>query len=135
MHRVVLDTNVLAPAFACPGSVCDQLFQKLVSAQVELVVSSFILSELRRVLARKFGVVPEAVDETIELLRNFAIVVEPSEQLKTIANPDADNRILECAIAGDVEYLVTGDTKHLLPLGHVRGIPLITPRQALDQLT
>jgi predicted nucleic acid-binding protein len=46
----------------------------------------------------------------------------------------ADNLILATAIAGRVDMLVSGDHQHVLPLGVVEGIPIVTPREALERI-
>jgi predicted nucleic acid-binding protein len=45
-------------------------------------------------------------------------------------DPD-DNRVLECALAGAADFIVSGD-KHLLRLGSHAGIAIITVRQFLQ---
>jgi predicted nucleic acid-binding protein len=42
--------------------------------------------------------------------------------------------VLECALAGEADYLVTGDKKHLLPLRQFRGIRIISPAEFLKRL-
>ncbi|MBM3239972.1 PIN domain-containing protein [Candidatus Poribacteria bacterium] len=53
------------------------------------------------------------------------IVVTPTERIKVIEQDPDDNRILECAVEGNVNYIVSGD-RHLLNLGRYRGIEIIT---------
>jgi len=48
-----------------------------------------------------------------------------------ITDPD-DNMILECAVVGGATHIVTGDKRHLLPLGSYQGISIIN---AADFLT
>jgi predicted nucleic acid-binding protein len=51
---------------------------------------------------------------------------EPAESVVTATEDDpTEYRILECALAADTELLVTGDKKHLLPLGFFRGISTV----------
>jgi predicted nucleic acid-binding protein len=45
-------------------------------------------------------------------------------------DPD-DDRVLECAVAGEADYMVSGD-RHLLKLGSYGGIPILTVRQFMD---
>ena len=42
------------------------------------------------------------------------------------ADPD-DDKILECAVAGGASHVVTGDLRHLIPLGAYQGISIVTP--------
>ncbi len=51
-------------------------------------------------------------------------------------SPDPkDNPILAAAIAGKADLIVSGDKKHMLALGEVKGIPIVTARDALDRLS
>ena len=64
----------------------------------------------------------------------MATLVEPGERIHLVEAMDADNRILECAVAARADYLVTGDRQHLLPLRSVGGIPIITPAAFIELL-
>uniref|UniRef100_UPI001B67E7CD PIN domain-containing protein n=2 Tax=Thauera sp. TaxID=1905334 RepID=UPI001B67E7CD len=50
--RVVLDTNVLLSGLAYPGSVPGRIVAAWRHGSVDVVLSTFILEELRRVLPR-----------------------------------------------------------------------------------
>ena len=125
--RVVLDTNVLISALAFPGSTPDQILQRVRRRETDLFISSFILGELERVLARKFRHTTAEVRQRVAAIRRMATLVEPGERIHLVEAIDDDNRILECAVAARADYLVTGDREHLLPLRSVQGIPIITP--------
>ncbi len=58
-----------------------------------------------------------------------------TERLNVITANDDDNRILECALAARAEFLVTGDKRHPLPLGSIRGTKIVSPAQLLDLLS
>jgi uncharacterized protein len=45
-----------------------------------------------------------------------------------------ETMILECALAGEVDFIVTGDRKHLLPLRQFRDIPIVSPADFLRRL-
>jgi predicted nucleic acid-binding protein len=53
--------------------------------------------------------------------------------LNVIVKDPADDRILECAVEGEVDYLVSGN-KHLLDLKEFRRIKIVTARQILEIL-
>jgi uncharacterized protein len=57
--------------------------------------------------------------------------VEPPETLSVIAEDPDDNRVLECAVQGEAEVIVTGD-KHLLKLANYQGISIVSVRQFLE---
>ncbi|MEZ5863927.1 MAG: hypothetical protein R3D25_07570 [Geminicoccaceae bacterium] len=45
-----------------------------------------------------------------------------------------DDMIIATAVAASANYLVTGDRRHLLPIGTYAGIHIVTPRDFLDLL-
>lgn len=132
--RIVVDTNVLVSALAFPDSKPDQVIACIRRKEVELFLSSFIFEERNRTLREKFRFSQEMTEVRVQAIRTLAQVVEPTEQLRVITGKDADNRILECALAAQAEYLVTGDKKHLLPLKTYRTIKIVSPAQFLDLL-
>lgn len=45
-----------------------------------------------------------------------SVIVNPSQSVKVIIDDPADNKILECALEGKSEFIISGD-RHLLSLG------------------
>jgi len=58
--------------------------------------------------------------------------VKPEERVSGIQSDPKDDKFLEAAIAGQVDFIVSGD-KHLLNLENFRSIPIITAREFLNQ--
>ena len=132
--RIVLDTNVLISALAFPGSKPDQILYRIRRGEMDLFISPFILSELDRVLQDKFRFGEKETNARVTAIRTIAHLVQPTERISVVSAKDDDNRILECALAAQAEFLVTGDKKHLLPLGSYRNTRIVTPAQLLDHL-
>ncbi|MGB3681840.1 MAG: putative toxin-antitoxin system toxin component, PIN family [Rubrobacteraceae bacterium] len=134
--RVVFDTNVLVAAYNWPGGMADRAYWLVRRGAVELHTSRFILGEAERILREKFGWEDDRVERAVaQIQRVSASVHEPAEWVDVIENDPTDNRILECALEADVEFLVTGDKKHLLPLGSFRGVSIIGLRDFVVMLT
>jgi len=70
--------------------------------------------------------------EASQAIRGFTTLVDPQERLSIVREDEADNRILECAVAADADALVTGD-RHLLRLRRFRGTSIMSPRDFLDR--
>jgi predicted nucleic acid-binding protein len=87
------------------------------------------LEELGRVLKDKFKIDVHTVANTIELVKSVAEVVEVESRVRVILHPDGDNRVLECAGDGKADLIVTGDTKHILPLGKYKGTRILSPAE------
>jgi putative PIN family toxin of toxin-antitoxin system len=129
--RVFLDTNVLASAVATRG-ICADVLQTALSKH-EVVVSEQVLTELRRALKEKFRTSDELADETDEFLRREAQVVGEAPKLEIEVRDKDDASIVEQAVAGVADVLVTGD-KDLIEMGEDRPIRILTPRGFWDLL-
>ncbi len=129
--RVVLDTNVIISALAFPGSKPDQVWKLVRRREVQLVISRFILEEVARVLVEKFGLSVTTAAGIVRDLESLAEVVQPAERLSIVTAKDDDNRVLECALAGQADFLVTGDRRHLIPLRSVGKTQILSPADLL----
>lgn len=78
-------------------------------------------------------VTPERAESLIAHLASIAHAVEPMPGITDSPDPD-DNIILGAAIAGRAQLIVSGDASHMVSLGSVRGIPIVTPAEALTSL-
>ncbi len=93
---------------------------------MELHASTFILGEVERILREKFGWKDERVGRAVAQVRRVAAQIhEPEEAVGVIEDDPTDSRILECALAAGAKTIVTGDKKHLLPLGSFRGVSIV----------
>ena len=131
--RVVLDTNVIISALNFPGNERMAL-ELALRGRFELFLSWFILGEVSGVLTRKFGWDREQAMRAISVLQNAATVIEPPRLEEVIEDGHADNRVLECAVAAHADYLVTGDRRHLLPLGEHQGTRIVNAPRFLSAL-
>jgi putative PIN family toxin of toxin-antitoxin system len=120
--RVVLDTNVLLSGMAYPGSLPGKILTAWRHGSLDVLLSPFILDELRRVLPRlahRHGLTSAEMDDLVDVLAIQAEVIEPSAE-QDAALRDANDRpvlgTLLAAQAGEgANYLITGD-KDLLAL-------------------
>ncbi|MCM2328223.1 MAG: putative toxin-antitoxin system toxin component, PIN family [Lysobacter sp.] len=122
--RVVFDTNVLVAALVFPGGQGDAALRRVIEGKDQLVLSRAILDEFLEVLGRKFARDAEELAHVAVFVSDLATVVAPKRRLRVVKD-DPDNRILECALAGRAQAIVTGD-KALLALKSFEGIPLMT---------
>jgi putative PIN family toxin of toxin-antitoxin system len=132
--RVVADTNVYVSAIVF-GGTCEEVLVLARAGLVDLYVSPPILSELRVVLGRTFGWPPARVREALAEVGALAALVRPSHRLKEVTSHEQDHRVLECALAADADFLVTGDKRHLQRLKAFQGIRIVSPRAFLHALT
>src|SRR5665213_840635 len=129
--RAVFDTNVWVSGLVFKGEV-RKVIQKALDEEVRPVISIPLLRELEKVLlSSKIDYSPIATAETLHQVQELCLLVHPTQKIRVIHSDPADNRVLECALEGQVNLIVSGD-KHLLDLGVFRGIRIMTPRQFLD---
>lgn len=132
--RVVIDTNVIVPGLTFKGQPREVL-DLAWKGEIEVYISPFILKELTGTLKKDFGWSNEQIKDTIQRIKAKTISIRPKIKVSVVKETDDDNRILECAIEGDVRYLISGDKKHLLPLKEYQGIKILSPAQFLMLFT
>ena len=133
--RAVLDTNVLISSVISTG-VPHEIVIKGFKGEYEIVVSTETLTEFRKTLLKypdRFHLNEVEVQKEVETVRYFAEFVDPDESVDAVDDDPDDDKFLEAAIAGNVDYIVSGDN-HLLDLHEFRGIPIINPRTFSERL-
>lgn len=121
--RVVFDTNIFVSALVFPGGRAEAAIHRILDGRDELPLSPAILDEVLRVLAEKFAREREELSRVAVLLGDMAEVVRPKGEIHVLAD-EPDNRILECAVAGHADRIVTGD-KALLALRSFQGVMVV----------
>lgn len=129
--KVALDTNVLVSAFATRGLCADLLH--LVISEHQLVLGATVLTEFRRVMRRKLRVPAEIIEEAEEFLRRQSTVIERASTLKIPMLDKTDAAVLAQAVAGNADFLVTGD-RDLLDIAAQAPLPIVTPRGLWERL-
>jgi len=128
--RVVFDTNIYISAFVLAGGSAESAMQKILNNEDTLITSKAIIEETLRILAKKFERNVEELSRTAVFMSEIATTVAPTERLAVLAD-EPDNRILECAIEGGADKVVTGD-KAMLSLALYQGIEVISLRSYLS---
>src|SRR5579872_7448038 len=122
--KVVLDTNIYIAAFAYPRGRNAALWIAALQGRYRLLVSPAIIREIAQVLRSDFGWDEDRVQSTVRVVAQRSdAVVAPRTVLKVAADPD-DDRILECAVDGKADLIVSND-HHLLDLKVYAGIAII----------
>jgi putative PIN family toxin of toxin-antitoxin system len=130
--RVVLDTNVLISAVVYGGNP-RKILEAVISGTIQMSISEAIIQEVQEVLQRpQFGLSIQFVHNTVAELTSLAEWVTPRKHHQLIKEDPSDNLVLDCAVAADADYLVTGDS-HLLRLQKCDEVRILTP-QALVEL-
>jgi len=125
--RVVFDTNIFISVLVIPGSLAEKAILKIIEGGDILVISKDIIDEVLSVLSSKFSRDKEALSHVAVMLSELGELVNPIKKIG-IFKDDPDNRILECAIHGKADVLVTGD-KAILQLRDYKGIKIISLKE------
>jgi putative PIN family toxin of toxin-antitoxin system len=140
VRRVVLDTNVFVSSVLVKKGLPAQVVQAWRDRRYLLVVSPPLIAEIRRALSyphirRKYGIVDDDVTGLACLLENEAAVVPGTAPVAGAIPADpADEIVLACAVDGQADAIVSGD-RHLLEMGEYLGIPVLSVRGFLSELS
>jgi putative PIN family toxin of toxin-antitoxin system len=131
--KAVFDTNIFVSALAIPGGQAERAIDLVIDARVNLCISKEIIHEVLGVLAQKFSKGPEELARTAVFLSELAELVVPRKKL-AVLDDEPDNRILECAVTGHADVIVTGD-RAMLNLKKYQEIRILSLRQFLDEIS
>ncbi len=124
--RVVLDTNVLISGILFGGNP-RQILELVIKDKIAAYISPAIFIEFKEVLIRpKFGLPHDKCFLIAREIEDLFCFVFPQITVDLIKDDPDDNIILECALAADVKYIITGDP-HLLNLASFEKIKIISP--------
>ena len=132
MLSACIDANVYISAIAFGGKPA-KVIELALLRKFDLVVSGQILHEVRRNLINKLDFSESEVNRLLRDIIDISSVYEPKGLVSYIAHVQ-DNLVLETALLGGVDVLVTGDKKDLLPLKTFKGIVIEPPSAFLIRL-
>jgi len=132
--KVVFDTNVVASASFWRGAPFDCL-AAWAQGRCVVVVSSGLLAEYHEIVDElRLDYPNRNCVEWVAALTESGELVFPVERAAG-ATPDPDDEmILECALAAEADFIVSGDKKHLLALREFQNIPIVNPVELLRRL-
>jgi len=124
--RIVIDTNVLISATFWTGNP-KQLLNRVRKKEFVLLTSQILLNELKEILIRPdkpFKLSEEEAEHVVNRIRSLAEIVRTHSFVK-ICRDEQDNRVLECAVDGGADWIISGDA-HLLELQSFQGVRIGT---------
>ncbi len=132
--KVVLDTNVLVSGTFWKG-YSSKVIEFIDEGKLELVLSEELIEEYNDVINRE-----EIIDkiENKDLILNISvqkvitksIIVEPTQKFDVVKDDPDDNEVIDCAVEGNVDYIITQDS-HLLKIKEFKGIKIVKPEEFL----
>ena len=130
--KVVIDTNVFISGLIFTGKPSEVL-ELFIKGEIEVYISPFILKELERILRKKFEWNEKQLQKILDKIKKKAVIVQAETKISIIKAKEDDNRILECGVDGKVQYIISGDKRHILPLKNFRGIKILSPSEFLGR--
>lgn len=123
----VFDTNVFIAAIITEG-ICSKLLHRARMHEFSLISCPFIMTEIRRILSKKFRLSHEEIALSIDpIIEAITEIIEHTLKVTNICRDADDDNVLACATAARADYLVTGDSD-LLEIRSFKNIKIVTPR-------
>lgn len=129
--KVVFDTNIYISALHFQGSIPRRILELADASAFRLLISKQIIAELRGVLRVKFKYELPKLDLMEELILSICEIVDPKIRINFIKEDSDDDKILECAVEGKADFVISGD-RHLLEAKEYKGIKIINARTFLE---
>ncbi len=133
MLKVVLDTNIFVSSIFWGKGNPHMVVELALGRKIQVFVSIDILKELEKVLLRDFEEPPEMVARQLSLVLDYSVVIMPNVKIDVVKDDPDDNKILECAVACNADYVVTGD-KHLLVFSAYEQIKIVSAKEFMDEM-
>jgi len=134
MLKVTLDTNVLVSGTFWEGEA-HRIIQLIEQKRIRCYLSKEILAEYNRV-AHSSEILEKVEEHHLEIksavikIIEVCFIVEPKAKVLAVEDDPDDDKILECALEAEADYIVTYDA-HILKLGEFRGIRIVSPKEFL----
>ena len=134
MLKIVIDTNVLVSGLIKPDSTSELVILMVLNNQVMMFITDDIFKEYEQVLSRgKFGKYLNAknINSFLSQVKRCAKVVSPKVQVDLVKDDPADNKFLECTLAAEADFFITGNIKHF-PFKKFHKTRIVTPSEFLN---
>jgi len=129
--KIVIDSNVFVSSFFWGGHP-REVFQRVINGLDELYIADEIIKEITSVMSsNKFYVNSNEVGAYTKIIEKYSKKIVLKNNLESISRDKNDDKILQCGLDGNVDFIVTGD-KDLLVLKEYKKIKIINPRDYLE---
>ena len=137
--RLVLDTNIVVAGLLWNGPPRRLIELAIEGEAVELFSSPVLLDELAHTLGySKFAARINSLGTSIAALvgqySGLVSLVVPASVPRIVANDADDDHVIAAAVDARAELIVTGDRKHLLPIGIHQSIAIVTAREVVERI-
>ena len=139
MIKAVFDTNIFVSAIIRPQGLPAKLVDMATQGRFELIVSTQIIDELEQVLRyprikKKYHLDDEISDVFIGFLLKTCPNIGHVPELYVVPNDPKDNPVVSTALACNADFLVTGDKLHILSLGDIGKLKVVSAKEFADMM-
>ena len=129
--KIVIDSNIFISAFFWGGKP-KEIFDRVLNGFDELYITDEIVNEINKVMgSNKFTVNNNDIKDYINIIEKYSKKIVSKNNIKSISRDADDDKILQCGIDGNVDYIITGDND-LLILKEYNKIKIIKPKEYLE---
>jgi putative PIN family toxin of toxin-antitoxin system len=129
--KIVLDANIFISSFFWGGNP-RKVLERVIAGIDELFITKEILDEIYDVIGRpKFHANEDEINYFINSIDEISNKIFPKRRIKNGSRDKTDNKYIECGIAANVDYIISGDI-HLLELKEYKEIKIITAKNYLE---
>ena len=137
--RIVLDTNVVLSALLWRGTPHHLLATIGQRSSIQLYSSTALLEELADVFTRpsatkRLALIGRSAREVLADYVEAIELVEPASVPRVVLGDVDDDQVIAAAVAARADLIVSGDRKHLLPLGSHQGIDIVDAAEAVRRI-
>jgi putative PIN family toxin of toxin-antitoxin system len=137
--RLLLDTNVVVAGLLWNGPPRRLIEYAIGGTSVELFSSPELIEELRQTLgypkfAARIELAGTSVQSLVETYRDIVSLASPKIVPRIVMNDADDDHVIAAALAAETDFIVTGDRRHLLPLGSCQGIGIVNVRDIITRI-
>lgn len=131
MIKAILDTNVVISAIVFGGKP-RRVLNLAIEGKISLFFSEPMFEEIREILGgRKFRLTTPQLLAVERELEAISDTVYPDKSIKVVKDDPDDDLFIECALAADADYIVSGD-KHLLDLKRYGNIKIVNAAEFIE---
>jgi putative PIN family toxin of toxin-antitoxin system len=131
--KIVIDSNVFVSSFFWGGHP-REVFERVINGLDELYITDEIIKEITSVMSSgKFNVNNIEIKDYVRIIEKYSKKVLSKNIPKSVSRDKNDDKILQCGLDGNVDYIVTGD-KDLLILKEYKTIKIMSPRDYLESV-
>jgi len=129
--KIVIDSNIFISSFFWGGKP-REIFERVLNGFDELYITDEIIKEIIKVMSsEKFNVNNGVIKDYIHIIEKYSNKIVSKDNKKSISRDADDDKILQCGIGGNVDFIITGDND-LLVLKEYKKIKIIKPKEYLE---